>query len=85
MALHERHEGYIDRETGEAVPCQTFVGSLPARDYGYLLFVPSQRTEYLVYVAKLLLPRANILEFFDFINKNSFFKCTKMCIFAENS
>lgn len=37
--------GYVCRETGEYVPCQTFVGSMPASDYGYLLFVPSQRTE----------------------------------------
>ena len=41
--------GYVDRETGEAVPCQAFVGSLPTSDYGYLLFVPSQRTEDFVY------------------------------------
>lgn len=37
--------GYIDRETGEEVRCQAFVGTMPASDYGYLLFVPSQRTE----------------------------------------
>lgn len=28
---------------------QTFVASLPASDYGYILFVPSQRTEDFVY------------------------------------
>lgn len=28
---------------------QTFVASLPASDYGYILFVPSQHTEDLVY------------------------------------
>ena len=37
--------GYTDRDTGEVVQCQAFVGSMPASDYGYLLFVPSQRTE----------------------------------------
>ena len=41
--------GYIDRETGEVVQCQAFVATLPASDYGYLLFVPSQRTEDFVY------------------------------------
>lgn len=41
--------GYIDMETGEAVKCQAFVATLPASDYGYLLFVPSQRTEDFVY------------------------------------
>ena len=29
--------------------CQAFVATLPASDYGYLLFVPSQRTEDFVY------------------------------------
>lgn len=41
--------GYTDRETGEVVQCQAFVATLPASDYGYLLFVPSQRTEDYVY------------------------------------
>ena len=41
--------GYIDRETGEIVKVQTFVASLPASDYGYMLCVPSQRTEDFVY------------------------------------
>ena len=41
--------GYIDMETGEIVQCQAFVATLPASDYGYLLFVPSQRTEDFVY------------------------------------
>lgn len=41
--------GYIDVETGEMVQCQAFVATLPASDYGYLLFVPSQRTEDFVY------------------------------------
>lgn len=41
--------GYTDRETGEIVQCQAFVATLPASDYGYLLFVPSQRTEDFVY------------------------------------
>ena len=41
--------GYTDRETGETVSCQAFVGCMPASDYGYLLFVPSQRTEDFVY------------------------------------
>lgn len=37
--------GYVDVETGEVVRCQAFVATLPASDYGFLLFVPSQRTE----------------------------------------
>lgn len=37
--------GYVDLRTGEIVQCQAFVASLPASDYGFLLFVPSQRTE----------------------------------------
>ena len=41
--------GYIDLETGEMVQCQAFVATLPASDYGFLLFVPSQRTEDFVY------------------------------------
>ena len=41
--------GYVDAETGETVKCQAFVATLPASDYGYLLFVPSQRTEDFVY------------------------------------
>ena len=41
--------GYIDMETGEMIQCQAFVATLPASDYGYLLFVPSQRTEDFVY------------------------------------
>ncbi|MCF2709360.1 hypothetical protein [Bacteroides pyogenes] len=42
--------GYIDIETGEIVQCQAFVATLPASDYGFVLFVPSQRTEDFVYV-----------------------------------
>ena len=45
--------GYIDRETGEYVKCQSFVAALPASDYGYLIFVPSQRTEDFVYAVIL--------------------------------
>ena len=42
--------GYIDLETGEMVQClKAFVATLPASDYGFLLFVPSQRTEDFVY------------------------------------
>ena len=40
---------YVDRETGELVPCLVFVAKLPASDYGYTLFVHSQCTEDLVY------------------------------------
>lgn len=29
--------GYVDRETGEIIKTQTFVASLPASDYGYIL------------------------------------------------
>ena len=41
--------GYSDLETGEMVQGQAFVATLPASDYGFLLFVPSQRTEDFVY------------------------------------
>ena len=41
--------GYIDLETGEIVKVQSYVASLPASDYGYMLCVPSQRTEDYVY------------------------------------
>lgn len=41
--------GYVDLETGEIVQCQAFTASLPASDYGFLFFVPSQRTEDFVY------------------------------------
>ena len=41
--------GYVDMETGEVVQCQAFVATLPASDYGYILFVRSQRTEDFVY------------------------------------
>lgn len=41
--------GYIDRETGEYVKYQSFVATMPASDYGYLIFVPSQHTEDYVY------------------------------------
>ena len=39
------HHRYFKPET----QTQTFVASLPASDYGYILFVPSQRTEDFVY------------------------------------
>lgn len=41
--------GYVDMETGEIIQCQAFVATLPASDYGFILFVPSQRTEDFVY------------------------------------
>ena len=34
--------GYVDMETGDVVQCQAFVATLPASDYGYILFVRSQ-------------------------------------------
>ena len=40
---------YVNIETGELVSCQAFVATLPASDYGFILFVPSQRTEDFVY------------------------------------
>jgi hypothetical protein len=40
---------YVDIETSELVPCQAFVATLPASDYDFILFVPSQRTEDFVY------------------------------------
>jgi transposase len=36
---------YVDIETGELIQVQSFVASLPASDYGFMLCVPSQRTE----------------------------------------
>lgn len=41
--------GYVDIKTGEIIQCQAFVAVLPASDYGFLLFVPSQRTEDFIY------------------------------------
>ena len=37
--------GYVDRETGELVKVQVFVGVLAASDYTFAMAVPSQRTE----------------------------------------
>jgi transposase len=41
--------GYVDISTGEIIRVQAFVASLPASDYGYMLCVPSQRTDDYVY------------------------------------
>ena len=45
---------YVDVQTGEAIRVQTFVASLPASDYGFMLCVPSQRTEDFVYAVTRL-------------------------------
>lgn len=37
--------GYVDRETGEVVKVQVFVGVMAASDYAFAMAVPSQRTE----------------------------------------
>ena len=33
---------YVDRDTGEIVPCQVFVACLPYSDYSFAMAVPSQ-------------------------------------------
>jgi len=35
---------YVDRDTGEIIPCEVFVGSLAASDYCFAMAVPSQKT-----------------------------------------
>ena len=40
---------YVNRDTGEVVKVQTFVACLLASDYGFMICVPSQRTEDFVY------------------------------------
>lgn len=40
---------YIDLKTGEIIKAQVFVACLPATDYGYVLCVPSQRSEDFIY------------------------------------
>lgn len=40
---------YVDIQTGEEIKVQTFVATLPASDYGFMLCVPSQKTEDFVY------------------------------------
>jgi transposase len=39
---------YVDRETGECIPCQVFVACLPYSDYSFAMAVRSQKTEDLV-------------------------------------
>jgi transposase len=41
--------GYVDVETGEIIKVQSFVACLPASDYGFMICVPSQRTDDFVY------------------------------------
>jgi transposase len=36
---------YVDRQTGEVVPCQVFVACLPYSDYGFAMAVPTQSIE----------------------------------------
>ena len=36
---------YVRRDTGEVVPVEVFVASMPYSDYSYALAVPSQRSE----------------------------------------
>ena len=40
---------YIDRDTGEVISVQIFVGCLPYSDYTFIIAVPSQRTEDFLY------------------------------------
>ena len=39
---------YVDRDTGEVVPVEVFVASMPYSDYSFALAVPSQRSEDLI-------------------------------------
>ena len=40
---------YVDRDTGEMIPCQVFVASLPYSDYGFCMAVRSQRVADFLY------------------------------------
>lgn len=40
---------YIDRDTGEVIKVQTFVGCLPYTDYAFAICVPSQKSEDFIY------------------------------------
>lgn len=46
---------YIDRETGEVVPCQIFVASLPFSDYCFVMAVRSQRVDDFLYALECCL------------------------------
>jgi len=40
---------YIDPQSGEEIVCQLFVACLPYSDYGFVIAVPSQKTEDFIY------------------------------------
>lgn len=43
---------YVDEDTGEIVPVEVFVASMPYSDYGYVLCVPSQKKEDFVFAIR---------------------------------
>ena len=43
---------YVDEDTGEMVPVEVFVASMPYSDYGYVLCVPSQKKEDFVFAIR---------------------------------
>lgn len=40
---------YVDKQTGEVIPCQVFVACLPYSDYSFVMAVRSQSTEDFIY------------------------------------
>ena len=44
---------YVDTETGEIVKVEVFVASMPFSDYTYVICVPSQKTEDLLYAIRM--------------------------------
>lgn len=46
---------YIDRLTGELIPCQVFVATLPFSGYSFALAIPSQRIDDLIYALRCCL------------------------------
>ncbi len=43
---------YVDKQTGEMIECEIFVACLPYSDYGFVLAVPSQKSEDFIYCLK---------------------------------
>jgi transposase len=40
---------YVDKQTGEIIECEVFVACLPYSDYGFVMAVPSQKSEDFIY------------------------------------
>jgi transposase len=43
---------YVDHQTGEVIECEVFVACLPYSDYGFVLAVPSQKSEDFIFCLK---------------------------------